>query len=265
MFVFPYIVSTLTHNPDARVEICLENAREFEAENSNGCRILRQHFDDYRILLRDMVAAVGVSPNSARFLETPEVITEYTYIGDIDILILEAVSQMHIDRMMLEDLPYSNVLRPGRKALSGLHFTRSEVYYPVHVPAGARLNLDEVLLYSLVVSRGIPLPPRDWDRPLHGYHLSLNRSPLPRIVDGKRTVRWGGLRWRAYLEAYRTLQCRPVWREMFPCFDRKYRRLLGLLDLALSSLHPRYRTNRIGEITGLLTDLDLIEDMTSSK
>ena len=264
MFVLPYIIGALTHNPDARVEICLENTHEFLADNSNGIRILLQHFGETRILLRDIVTAIGVSPNSVRFLETPEVITKYTYIGDIDILILEAVSQRHIDRMAHEHLPYSNVLRAGRRALSGLHFTRSEAYYPVCVPPGTNLNLDEELLYSLVMSRRIPLPPKDWRRPMHGYHLSPNRSPLPRFVDGKRTVHWGLDKSRAHFKAYCALQRRPVWREMFPCFDRRYRLLLGLLDLALSSVYWRYRTNRVGQITGLLTDLGLIEDILAS-
>ena len=261
LFVLPYIASALIHNDDARVEVCVEENARFRETNAPALEELLRHYGESRFRVRDVVSSRGMSPNSVRFLETPEVMSEFTYIGDIDILILEQVSQKHIDRMSSAGLPYSNVLRPGRRALTGLHFTRSDAYYPVYPPAGVDLNRDEELLYALVLSRGAPLPPEEWNRPVHGFHLSLNRSPLPRFVDGKRKPTWGADRSKKRLAAYEALQRHPVWRALYPLFDRRYRVLLGLLDLALVDTFPGYRTNRDGQVTELLTDPRIVRSI----
>ena len=264
LFVLPYMASALIHNYNVRVEVCVEDNARFRKTNALGIEVLLRHYGENRVRIRDVVSSRGVSPNSVRFLETPEVMSEFTYIGDIDILILEQISQKHIDRMLSAGLPYSNVLRPGRRALSGLHFTRSDAYYPVALPAGVDLNLDEALLYALVTSRGAPLPPEEWNRPAHGFHLSLNRSPLPRFVDGKRKPGWSVDRSKKrFLAAYEALQRHPVWRAMYLFFDRRYRVLLGLLDLALADTFPDYRTNRSGQVTELLTDPRLIRSIVT--
>lgn len=264
MYVLPYILSALIHNDDARVEICLEDSNRFKDTNAQGVDELLRHFGEERLLVRDVVSRKGVSPNSVRFLETPEVMTEFTYIGDIDILVLEPVSQKHIDRMVSAKLPYSNVLRTGKRAMSGLHFTRSDAYYPVSPPADVDLNRDEELLYALVTSRGAAPPPREWDRPVHGYHLSPNRSVLPRIVNGKRFVHWRVGKSRKFVVAYKALQRNSFWRAMFPHFDRRYRLLLGLLDLALARTFFLYRANRNGQVTELLTDAGLVKSILES-
>ena len=48
---------------------------------------------------------------------------------------------------------------------------------------------------------------------------------------------------------------------MYPLFDRRYRVLLGLLDLALADTLPDYRTNRSGQVTELSTDPRLIRSI----
>ena len=264
MFVLPYIASALIHNEDARVEICLEDSNRFRDANAQGMRGLVRRYGDDRLLVRDVVSSKGIPPNSVRFLETPEAITEFTYIGDIDILIVERVSQWHIDRMVSASLPYSNTLRAGKRALTGLHFTRSDAYYPVSPPSDANLNLDEELLYMLVASRGVPLPPNEWNRPVHGYHFSPNRSPLNAIVNGKKTLGWGLNKSRKYFAAYEALQRNSIWQTMYPEFDRRYRLLLGLVDLALAKTFSFYQTDLHGQVTDLLTDARLIRSILKS-
>lgn len=191
MFVLPYALGGLIHNDDARVEVCLEDPGAFESTNREAIGTLEAGVGADRFLVRGIEAAEGVSPNSVRFLETPRVATDFTYIGDIDVLILEAVSPLHRKRMAELDLPYSNVLRDGKQALSGLHWTRTDAYYPVRVPQGINLNRDEELLYHLVKGRGLRLPPPGLSRPMHGYHLSPNRAPLRRVIDGHHSFHWG--------------------------------------------------------------------------
>lgn len=258
MFVVPYVVTSLIHNDDARVEICLEDAGEFESKNAEAIDILDRHFGADRFLFRDIVVGVDIpSPNSVRFLETPQVTTEFTYIGDVDILILQAISPIHIARMSDSGLPYSNVLRDGREALSGLHFTRSDAYYPVEIPADVDLKLDEALLYQLVTRRGLPLPPGGLGRPTHGYHLSPNRAPLPRVVDGHAPPGWG-VESKARLEVYCALRRHSAWREVRRHVDRRFRVLLGLLELALASEHPSFESNQNGEVSALIDDVSLV-------
>lgn len=269
-FVLPHAASVLIHNDDARVEVCLEDADRFAGANAEALAALHARFGKARCLLRDMAwqqqagakvpTDAKVAPNSLRFLEVPVVATEYTYIGDIDILTLESVTDKHLRRMARTGLPYSNVLRPNstaKGALSGLHFTRSDAYYPVRLPPAADFQRDEYLLYQIIVDRGLPLPPpSDGWRPVHGYHLSLSRAPLLRPgwnVDGglQRPIwnprRWWRTVWRAHsgrsmfgvrqrFRAYRRLQQNEIWKRLLPHFDERYMRLLGLLDLALLQL-----------------------------
>ena len=263
MFVLPYVSSGLIYNDDARVEICLEDPAEFEFGNGEAIELLRANVGADRLLLRGVEASADVAPNSVRFLETPRVTTEFTYIGDIDILILEPISPLHLRRMSELGLPYSNVLREGREALSGLHFTRTDAYYPVEVPPNIDLNRDEELLYHLVTARGLPLPPSSLGRPMHGYHLSPNRSPLARMVDGCPTLHWS-LTSQSYFKSYTALRRNPVWRELFPFFDRRYRAILGLLELGLANLDRGFEPNWDDEVLALLHDAPLVHGILTS-
>ena len=230
MFVLPYVASGLIHDIDARVEVCLEDPQAFEAANAEAVAILREAFGD-RFMFREMEVGTGIAPNSVRFLETPRVATEFTYIGDIDVLLLEPVTPLHTARMAESGLPYSNVLRAGRKALSGLHFTRTDAYYPVERPANADLNRDEELLYLLVVGRGLARPPEGVSRPMHGYHMSPNRAPVRR--EEQRGLNWGLRGASFHLRSYERLRRIPTWMRVMPHFDGRYLTLLALLELGL--------------------------------
>lgn len=291
MFVLPYITSVLVHNDDARVEICLEDADEFVAENAEALAIMGAGLGEGRFHLRnstwlDVTGVPGnkAPPNSVRFLETPVEATQYTYIGDIDILVLESVTDKHLRRMAYTGRPYSNVLRagsPAGRALSGLHFTRSDVYYPVRLPGEPDLQRDEHLLYQLVAGRGLELPaPGDGWRPVHGYHLSLGRGPLSPLGWGlasRQRPIWHPWRWRRAVaralsgrsvfngqqrfRAYRRLQANEVWRGVLPHFDERYMPLLAILELALVRLlHERRLRGRFdAEHAGrALSDRELV-------
>ena len=266
LFVLPYMTSVLVHNEDARVEVCLDDSAAFTLANAAALDILATGFGSDRFLLRNTAELSNVSdsgmadttvpPNTVRFIQTPEVITEYTYIGDIDMLLLESVTDKHLRRMAHTGMPYSNILRPGRKALSGLHFTRSDIYYPVRIAPDAALNRDEYLLYDLVVARGLGLPdPDDRWRPMHGYHMSLRRGPLSALGWGlseSKPCVWRPARWSKALhrmrtgksifgakrrfDAYCRLQENEIWKAVLPFFDSRYVLLLGMLDVALTRL-----------------------------
>ena len=289
LFVLPYLASVLVHNDDARVEICLEDADRFASDNAEALAILEAGFGKGRCHLRNtkrvdigQASDAALSPNSVRFIQVPEAATEYTYIGDIDILVLESVSDKHLRRMAHTGRPYSNILRPDRSSLSGLHFTRSSAYYPQRFPADADLHQDEHLLYQLVVAHGLELPEiGDRWRPVHGYHLSLNRAPMSALgwgVDGAlQPFFWHPKRWllhiarmrsgrsvfgvRQRFNAYCRLQQHEAWRRVLPYFDCRYMMLLGLLDLALMRLlHDGRLRGRfsVEHVQRVLADRDLV-------
>jgi hypothetical protein len=233
-FVLPYAASALIANPDDTVvEFCLERPRQFELANADAIGLLSDRFGPDRVRFK-RGNFEGVPANSVRFLETPTTLTEFTYIGDIDILLLEPTARPHLAQMAKTGLPYSNVIRPTPPArLSGLHFTRSDAHYPLPVIIDAMAQrIDEHLLYKQVEAKGFGLPdPEERFRPAHGIHFSLNR-PVKRP---------GRTDWGISLplaQGYLTLRKNPTWRALLPLMDKRYLTLLMLLETAMEAHFP---------------------------
>lgn len=232
-FVLPYIVSVLAHNSDAHVELVLDAPLRFTASNADALSIIRDEFGERFSFQRNTLSAMPA--NSHRFMLEPKVKSEYVYIGDIDILVLEAITESHLKHMAKTGLPFSNIIRPNRKALTGLHFTRYDAYYPIaSIPEGSIQGMDEMLLYQIVEARGYGLPsPDDVFRPLHGYHLSLNRERKHTLPD-----RWNGIGSQRLAESYYELWKRPVWQAVVPYFDIRYRILLAVFEATINGKFP---------------------------
>ena len=247
-FVLPYIVSVLIHNDDSRVEICVEDPKRFMKENKKALRVLKQHTASSRYLIRkgDFRAA---PPESVRFLETPEVRTEYVYIADIDAVILGKITDDHVSTMSETGLPYANVIQGQPNVgtvLSGWHFTRFDAFYPVSIPEGTDVFLDRKLLYDMICAKGHGLPP--WLPPSerkgkerHAIHISPNQFPTPDIREkgGLNTLdairsRYRNNGWQ--LKNYRALWNNGVWREMFPLFDPRYKATIAIVELCIANV-----------------------------
>lgn len=231
-FVLPYAVSILAHNPEAVVEIALEDDARFREENADALSALSalSGLADRLILRAGDFSRLPA--NSVRFIETPTRKADYIYIGDIDILVLEEIAPAHLASMNRTGLPYSNIKRPGKTALSGLHFSRWEAFFPHADAKRDRINLDEGYLYDLIEARGLPLPHEDEKfRPIHGFHLSLNRDP--------RTTRntWGGVN-KHMAEAFARFRTSELWLAVSPFFDRRYKRVLFTLEVMLAAKFP---------------------------
>jgi len=145
-------------------------------------------------------------PNTVRFVETPQTKCEYLYIGDIDLLVFDDVSKIHLELIEKNSLPFSNILRreyaeSEAPRLSGLHFCRYDDYYPL--PDLEDLDLafenDENVLYEIMRRKGMMVPKEFQTRPECGIHMSLNRDPLGRSTGPatlnysvSKTHGWGG-------------------------------------------------------------------------
>ncbi|KFB10324.1 hypothetical protein [Nitratireductor basaltis] len=221
-FVIPYAASALRFNKEARVEICIEDPRRFYLQNQQPLEILEEYFPG-RLLLRSGLFD-NVVANSVRFLERPQVPTEYVYFGDIDILVLERITPMHLKHMEKTGLPYSNVLRSEGGKLSGLHFTRSEAFYPISPPDNFDLSRgnDEHLLFEIVSKRSALPEISDKFRPLHGIHLSPNRRPRGKVGEPD----WSIAPYHA--SAFRFLIDQPFFKSLCPLFSKRVKVFLML-------------------------------------
>lgn len=194
-FVVPYTVCILESNPNSAVEVLVKNVDTWG-------EILNAVNDVYPGALHLREAPDGVHPKFCRWLTEPHNYGELTYIGDIDIAIVEYnVYQWHKNNMAKLGLPYSNVLRdesPPR--MSGLHCVRTKDWYTDkwHQATSNYLsqNLkpgtgrDERLLAKIAKEVTGCYPPV-WHkdvvsvfdnkyRPQHGIHFSLGREKKER-------------------------------------------------------------------------------------
>jgi hypothetical protein len=122
--------------------------------------------------------------NSIRFILEPRLAGDYVYIGDVDIMILENIWDWH-KPVFDAGLPYSNVIRLGKKKLTGLHFVKRDRYYPIPVIDDLIKSIenDEELLYEINKRSGLLYDEKEYNkirqgRPIHGLHMSLNRLPF---------------------------------------------------------------------------------------
>ncbi len=206
-----YICAVLLHVADSKIEIGLEDVDDFVQRNAPLVQKMQEHFGS-RFHLRNADFSRSI-PHTIRFITEPELQSEYLYIGDIDIIVLEPkMIDAHLGFMRRTGLPYSNSVRPNTDRLSGLHFTRRDAYWPL--PDFSDLNLrrtsDEQLLYQLVKRRGLAVQDKEWWRPVHGIHISPNRAMLP--ADG--TPGWGVH--DKYAAPFRAFMNAPAMVDIFP-------------------------------------------------
>ncbi len=235
-FILPFIASSLLHNPDSHIDIGVENAEETCSRYKAGLDYIQAHISGaFSLYDVDFNAA---SPNNIRFLAPPKTRADFVYIGDIDILILESIAPWHIQHMKEMEQPFSNIKRAGKKALSGLHFSTWDALYPLpdlSSLANPRTYPDEALLYEIITRLGHKTPRENkFHRPLHGFHMSLNRRPRRWGIKDKSQQAFIGNR----LNAYKTLRTNQIWTGLWPYFETSYQRLFALLDYEIEAHAP---------------------------
>ena len=228
-FVLPFLTSALIHNPGSGCEILTDNPELFQ-ESGNRIRELYGG----QVLIRAIPARYDSWKNAPhlagaiRFVIIPKLEANYTYIGDIDILTLDAVGKAHIPRLEERMMAYDNIIRPGTKRLTGLHFVKSYSWYSRLLPSylesvsawyeQSDLNSDEGLLYVITEEKFMMVSPEEDYRPVHGIHISPNRT-----IDGD--PGWGVSKTRA--EQFLEMMEHPEWKLMSPYFTDRFN---GLQD-----------------------------------
>lgn len=121
-------------------------------------------------------------PNTYRFFEVPKVKSKYTYICDIDIMLLEEILPNYLSNWP-KNLPYSNILRSDTNRLTGVILTITEQFFnDKYTECQKKLyesnnpNNDEHIL-KMMCEAVHGLPPKNFSyRPILGIHFSPNRG-----------------------------------------------------------------------------------------
>lgn len=235
-FIPLHAASILANVRDTIVEIVVDDLDAYRAAHGAATHIVQAAFGPERFVVREVdwtVAWPGHSkrkrivPNSVRFVTTPATRTEYVYIGDIDIIVLDRkIVRRHLEFMAQTGLPYSNRVR-NRPQLSGLHFTRYDAYYPLPDLSHIDLSLegDEALLYQIVKLRGLPIQDKEGRPRIPGIHVSPNRPPVGELLpDGRRTADWGIHKWPAQFAMF---AASPLMKRLRPALSP---RIQGVLE-----------------------------------
>jgi hypothetical protein len=181
-YAIVFAASAMHSTRDTRIEIILSDKARFLAENKAALTILANYFGEERLCLSqipELLSKAKMPPHSVRFLFEPSVRTNYVYITDVDIILLEHnFLELYLQEMDQTSYDFANEVRPRTKRLTGLHFTKWDAYYPVDaafVPMAAALG-DEELLYKIVSSRTVFNPGLLKFRVVPGMHISPNRQ-----------------------------------------------------------------------------------------
>jgi hypothetical protein len=232
-FVLPHVTSELLRVPSSVAEVFLEDVKTFEKEFGGGYALMKEIFGD-RVLVRQ-VPEVG-HPHLVRFVYESYLRAQFTYIGDIDILVLDSeMMTMHENHMNKYNIDYSNKKRQSEdNAFTGLHCVYTERYYPKTRIWREKMKIynaytyvenrrvsssyDEMVLHDIVYEsyssdkrKNLPI------RPIHGIHMSAHQSsPL-----------WGVRKWE--LE-YRQLAAMDIWMAISSHFGSKFKGIIKRLE-----------------------------------
>jgi hypothetical protein len=180
-FIIPFIFFARTSNPNSFVEIAVSDITAFNVKFEQELKELNNLCDNF--LIRNMELKPNKNlPGTYRWLETPTVFCEYTYIVDVDIMFTHNVLDDYVSRF-LPGLPYYNIIRPRKKQLSGLILVQTTDFYnsvfkkaQIDSYKANKPENDEMVLYRMC-QQAHGLPPVDLTyRYVFGVHLSPNRG-----------------------------------------------------------------------------------------
>lgn len=114
--------------------------------------------------------------NTVRFVSEPDIKNKYTYIDDIDIVMLDKnFFNYHIDIMKKYNTPYSNWVRDNDSSkITGLHFVKTNSFYPQNLE-GINLHKNDECILKEIQSRICKINNDIPRRPVHGLHFSNNQ------------------------------------------------------------------------------------------
>ena len=189
--VVPYIFFSLLTEPESHVEIILHDRAavdSFVQKYQKDLKAVAKYNSNF-LIRETTIERNNFLVNSLRFFEAPKIQAKYTYITDIDIMILDKCVDLY-EEFWPSGLCYNNIIRPGTShRLSGVHMCRTQEFYSDKFlslqKSTPKTNADENILgYMCKKIHGLP-PKEHAFRPVLGVHFSSNRGPgkiLPSVV-----------------------------------------------------------------------------------
>ena len=92
----PYIFFVLTNNKNAAVEVIVEDADQFSKTYEKELEAIRSLRGDHFIIRKFSRPLTYHMVNTYRFFEVPTIKAKYTYICDIDIMLLESIVDKYL-------------------------------------------------------------------------------------------------------------------------------------------------------------------------
>ncbi len=207
-FAIPYAYFALRNNPNSKVEIILANYDKFAKNNAEALDRINHLYPKRTVFRQSELIKKNkkIVPNTVSFIEKPITVSKYLYIGDIDLLILDDVMNIHLRLIEENNIRFSNMIRANtvntpKPRLTGLHFVLYEDYFPLADLSDLDLTVenDEYVLYENMKRKGYMVPASFQIRPECGIHMSLNRDPEGRTTsafhdtyDSHSNHKWGG-------------------------------------------------------------------------
>jgi hypothetical protein len=190
-FLVPFTYFALATHPNGFVEIVVESVEKFEQRHAKALDVLSTIHSSSRFVVRAMQNKVCKRhiPNTYRFLEVPQEIGKYTYIMDVDVMLLENIVGTFEANWppgcVVNNMIRCNDAGESLQRLTGMHMVRTVDYYSDSLRKEQQ-NLsqtyshpntnDEYILHGMV-QKCHRLPPLSHRfRPILGIHFSPNRG-----------------------------------------------------------------------------------------
>lgn len=235
-YIAPYIFYVQVTNPESKLEVVVDDLELVLSNHAQEIEFLEQNFrGKYHIRENKKVIDdkhFRLIRNALRFLEEPEIKCEYTYIGDIDVMVTENIKDYHVNKMKETGLPFSNQLKRdnGYDMLTGLHFYKTNEFSRVYDNLDKyysmlpKFGCDQQLLYHIMkdnfnMDNNLLLE----KRPIHGIHMSRSRpNPLGNNFGWNINI--------DTVKGYETIKKHPLWDKFYSIVSFEYKEKLIELD-----------------------------------
>ena len=237
----PFTFFALSHNPRSFVEIIVIDPDQFELTYEKEIASIQEFVGDSFLVRKFQNKKNHHRAGVYRFFEVPEAKGKYTYIIDVDIMLLEYVLPPYLSNWPDTSLPYNNAIRRNSMRMSGLHFVETERYYTSkliqfqqELYTGNKYRRsgteDEMYLHDLCQhSHGLVDESCRW-RPIFGIHFSPKRGTGKRMKLAAST---------AYFEKFVSISEEYASLFEYPVFSNLLELLLSQFEVSEEFLERR--------------------------
>ncbi len=130
----PFMFFALLNNPNSHVEIIVLDKNKFINDYKIEINMVANILGAKHFRIRNLQNPLNKNiKNTYRFFDIPIITSKYTYILDIDIMILENILSEYLKIWPLNNKIYCNIVRTNsyepNLRLTGVHMVNTKLYY----------------------------------------------------------------------------------------------------------------------------------------